>query len=103
VRTRTLQTAATQVAHNGGRIAVALEQLSAQTGARFGMRQFNTLATGRAQQLFAVFPGSNPKMASHVLVGIVTNGKKMLYDPQTGARVTTLADFGNFTAYPLIF
>ena len=61
------------------------------------------LMTGRGRQFFAVFRGSNPTMSDHVVVGIVNNGKSMLYEPQTGPRITNLVEFGNFTAYPLIF
>ncbi len=91
-------------AENLGRIARANAQIAAQTGVTIGkLFQTNTLDTTNARQFFVVYPGVSTTNATHVLIGIVNYGTKMLYDPQTGQRFYDLAGFGNFVAFPVKF
>ena len=104
VKNGTLSRATADVAKNGGSIQKALSQIAQQTGAKIGaVPQFNALKTAKAEQFFIVFKGSNPKVSDHVAVGIVKNGRSLIYDAQTGQRFWNLADFGSFTAYPVAF
>ncbi|WP_147443718.1 hypothetical protein [Corallococcus sicarius] len=98
-----LDAAMEPVRANGGLIRVALNQIRNRVGVQFGDPQLNTLMTGRKKQFFVVFRGSGATMSDHVLVGISKNGRAVIYDPQSAGRFMTPADFGPFTAYPLIF
>lgn len=98
-----LDAAMAPVQSNGGSIRAALGQIQSRVGVQFGQPQLNTLLTGRSEQFFVVFRGTSATLSDHVLVGISRNGRSMLYDPQSGQRFMTPADFGSFTAYPLIF
>ena len=103
-RTLNLGEAMKGVSWNGGSIRNVLSQVRTRTGARISRTfQTNTLNTARNEQFFVVFRGSNPAKSDHVLIGITKNGKSRLYDPQSGQRWANPKDFGNFTAWPLIF
>ena len=102
VNSGSLKTASADVAENLGSIRTALSQVEAQTGSQVGRAgQWNALRTGFDRQFFLVFRGSNVAVSDHVAVGIVNNGRSLIYDPQTGERFWNLADFGSFTAYPV--
>jgi RHS repeat-associated protein len=104
VRTGTFRTAGADVAENLGSIRTVLTQVEGQTGAQIARAgQWNVLQTGHNRQFFVVFRGSSAAASDHVAVGIVNNGRSLIYDPQTGQRFWNLADFGSFTAYPVKF
>ncbi|MDC0679133.1 hypothetical protein [Sorangium atrum] len=91
------------VAENLGSIMTANRQIAAQTGARFGSGQWNQLLTGHSTQFFVVYRRSSATTSNHVVIGIVNQGKSLIFDPQTGQRFWNLRDFGSFTAYPVKF
>jgi hypothetical protein len=103
VKNGRLVTATADVAENLGSVRTVLRQVGAETDARIGTGQFNQLVTGRARQFFVVFRGSSASMSDHVAVGIVNNGRPLIYDPQIGRTFYNLAEFGTFTAYPVAF
>jgi hypothetical protein len=93
--------ASPNVAWNGGKTAVANQQIRAATGLSMGEAQSNTLRTTLDRQFFVVYPKGNPNMATHVMIGINNGGKQILYDPQTGARLFNPLMFPPFLAYPV--
>jgi RHS repeat-associated protein len=105
VKTGRLVQATSHVAENEGSILKSLEQIRNATGAKTSSSawaQVNTLKTARARQFFIVFRGNSKDVAEHVAVGIVNNGRSLIYDPQTGQRFWNLADFGDFTAWGVL-
>ncbi|MGE6763456.1 RHS repeat-associated core domain-containing protein [Corallococcus interemptor] len=101
--TLNLDAAHEPVRTNGGVINRVLSQIRNRVGLKWGSGQYNEMKTARSEQFFIVFRGSSRTISDHVAVGIVRNGRAMIYDPQSSQRFLNLSEFGPFTAYPIIF
>lgn len=104
VTERTLVRATDAIQWNGGLINNALNQIRGHVpGLRTGaIQSIGQMATANSRQFFIVFRGGSSTTSDHVLIGIVNNGVRMLYDPQSGQRFYDLAAFGPFRAIPVL-
>ncbi|HMY19343.1 MAG TPA: hypothetical protein PKA58_23630, partial [Polyangium sp.] len=102
VQKRELVEASRDYPENLGFISRAKQHIIEQTGVRFGDQQDNVMHTAHARQFFVVSLGRNRTVSGHVLIGIVQNGRPMLYDPRSHVRYLDPETFPRFTAFPIL-
>lgn len=98
---RQLETASSEAAENLGLIKNANQHIVQQAGVRLGEAQYSAMDTARQVQYYVVYKGTSKVRADHVMVGVNRNGRRMIYDPQTGERFTDLSKFGPFVSFPV--